>query len=104
VSVDLDAAVARARDLIEFANGLDEAGLSETARRSRVVARDLLELVDELRAERSARRAAQTNYDRALAVIGRRGYGERDVEPVAVPQSAVDDDVLALLARKWSDS
>jgi hypothetical protein len=83
--LDLDAAVARARDMLEFADGVEDAGHADTARRSRAVARDLLELADELRAERSARRAMQTNYERALAVIGRRGYGERDVRPVLVP-------------------
>jgi hypothetical protein len=69
---DLDAAANQARDLITFADGLEDVGLIDTARRSRVVARDLLEIVDQLRDERSARQAAQKSYERCLNVIGKR--------------------------------
>jgi hypothetical protein len=69
---DLAAAADRARALIAFTDGLEEAGLGETARRSRVVACDVLELVEALAAERSARKAAQENYQRCLIVLGRR--------------------------------
>jgi hypothetical protein len=68
---DLDAAVARAHELIAFADGLEDAGLIDTAHRSRVVARDLTEIADQLRAERSARSAAQANYERCLNILGR---------------------------------
>jgi thiamine monophosphate kinase len=70
--LDLEAAAAKAHALIDFADGLEDAGLAQTARRSRVVARLTLELVDELSAERSARRAMQTNYERCLSVLERR--------------------------------
>jgi hypothetical protein len=73
--IELDAIVARARDLLTFADGLEEAGLPEIARRSRMVARDVLELAEELTAERSARRSSQENYERARDVIARRETG-----------------------------
>jgi len=48
-----------ARDLIVFADGLEEGGLRVYAQRARSVARDLLQCAGELRAERSARVAIQ---------------------------------------------
>jgi hypothetical protein len=62
----------RARELIVFCDGLDEAGLHELARRSRVVARDLLEALTELEGERSARRAIQEQRDNAVNLLGKR--------------------------------
>ena len=52
-----------ARDLIAFADGLEEGGFRDYAQRSRVVARDLLTCASELRAERSARVAIQKQRD-----------------------------------------
>ena len=73
--VGLDEARERARALISFADGLADSGvkgLVETASRSRMVARDVLELADLVDAERSARVAAQANYARCLDVLARR--------------------------------
>jgi hypothetical protein len=70
--LDLAAAVERAHALTEFAHGLEEAGLIEVARRSRMVARDVLELAEALDAERSARRAMQANYERCMDVLSTR--------------------------------
>jgi hypothetical protein len=64
----------RARELIEFCAGLDEAGLHEVARRSRMVARDVLDLADGLAAERSARVAIQEQRDRLVEFIGKRAH------------------------------
>jgi hypothetical protein len=62
----------RARELIAFCDGFDEGGLyPEFTRRARMVARDMLELADQVDAERSARRAAQDGYRRALAILER---------------------------------
>jgi hypothetical protein len=49
----------RARELILFADGLEEGGLVAYAQRARVVARDLLQVAGELRAERSVRGSIQ---------------------------------------------
>jgi hypothetical protein len=68
---DLDTAVARAHELIAFCDGLEDAGQADTARRSRMVARDLIEIAEQLRAERSACSAAQANYERCLNILGR---------------------------------
>lgn len=59
--------VARAEALIHFADGLEEAGEAVFAARVRLVARDVLELVPMLEAERSARRAVQDRADRLQA-------------------------------------
>src|SRR5262249_33425553 len=61
-----------AHEAIEFASGLDEAGLREIGRHHRMLARELADTVGELRAERSARRAMQENYQRCLDVLGQR--------------------------------
>lgn len=53
-----------ARALILFADGMEEAGYSEYARRARVVAHATLELTDQLHAERAARRAVEDDRDR----------------------------------------
>lgn len=70
--LDVDACEGRAHELISFTEGLDEAGMHDTARRSRVVARDVLDLVVELRSERSGRVAMQANYKRCLDVLANR--------------------------------
>jgi hypothetical protein len=61
----------RARELIVWCDALTDAGLDETARRARMVARDSVELADTLDAERSARRALQERCERLQAIIGR---------------------------------
>jgi hypothetical protein len=58
-----------ARELIAFADGLDECGFNEIGRRSRVVARDALRLAEELKAERSTRQAIQEDRDRCLQLL-----------------------------------
>jgi hypothetical protein len=58
----------RAREMIVFCDGFDEGGLyPEFTRRARLVARDLLEVLDLLGAERSARVALQQRIDGLLA-------------------------------------
>ena len=69
-------AAQRANELIAFMNGFEEAGLPQAARLSRVVARDLLEVLDQLYAERSVRRAMQENYERCLSIIGKAAYDQ----------------------------
>lgn len=63
-----------ARELLVFADGVEDAGHPELARRSRSVARDALALAASLAAERSARIAIQADRDRLLAMMaaGRR--------------------------------
>jgi hypothetical protein len=53
-----------AEEFVVFCDGAEEGGLVEYARRGRVVARLLLEAVDELAAERSARQAFQERAER----------------------------------------
>lgn len=65
----LAAAGESARELITFADGVEDAGHPDLARRSRNVARETLWLLDQLSAERSARRAFQTSHDRLLAKL-----------------------------------
>jgi hypothetical protein len=59
----LELAEQAARELIAFADGAEEAGLVSYAQKSRAVARDLLSIAGELRAERSARIAIQKNCE-----------------------------------------
>jgi isopentenyl diphosphate isomerase/L-lactate dehydrogenase-like FMN-dependent dehydrogenase len=59
----------RARDLIVFADGVEEAGFRMYAQRARAVADDLLRVAGDLRAERSVRVAIQTERDRLRAMI-----------------------------------
>lgn len=58
-------AAQRARELVTFADGVGEI-YPELARRSRLVANDLLEIVDALTAERHARLTMQLDRDRLL--------------------------------------
>ncbi len=60
-----------AAELLVFADGAEEAGMTAYARRARNVARDTLWLIDELAAERSARQALQTARDRLLTMVGK---------------------------------
>jgi hypothetical protein len=59
----------RARDLVLFADGIEEAGLGHLARKSRAVARDVLSLVAELRDEQVARTKIQADRDRLLRML-----------------------------------
>jgi hypothetical protein len=61
----------RARDLVVFCDAIEEAGFPELASRSRLVAGDLLDALDMLDAERSARRALQERCERQQAILGR---------------------------------
>lgn len=72
--LDLDAIEARARALIEFADGLEDAGQEQTARRSRMVARDCVDVVEELRGLEGACRTLKQRNERALDLILARGY------------------------------
>ena len=58
-----------AAELIVFADGAEEAGLVDYARRARNVARETLWLVEMLDAERAARMAIQEARDRLLAMV-----------------------------------
>jgi hypothetical protein len=61
----------RARELITFADAVEDMGLEELARRSRLVASDLLEALNELDAERSASRALRERCEEQQAILGR---------------------------------
>jgi hypothetical protein len=67
-------AAAQARDLLTFAEALEDAGMTEAARRSRLVAQDCLWLVGLLADERSARAAMQAARDEAVDLLGQRAY------------------------------
>jgi hypothetical protein len=72
----------RALELIVFCDGLDDAGqFPDLARRARAVARDLLETLDMLEAERSARRAMQERCEAQQAILGERVYDAVDGRP-----------------------
>ena len=75
MALELGAAEQRARELWAWADGYEDTN-EQHARRCRMVARDVLELIPELEAERSGRRAMQENYQRALAVMETRLYRE----------------------------
>lgn len=64
----------RARDLIQFADGLDEGGFPHFAAKARMVARDSLDAVAELEAERSVRRALQERCERQQDILGKAVY------------------------------
>jgi hypothetical protein len=65
-------AAGRARELILFADGAEEAGLAGYARRARHVARETLWLTEQLAAERSAREAATREVARLRDLWTRR--------------------------------
>jgi len=74
--LDVDGAIARARELISFADGLDDAGYHETARRSRIVARDCLEIADAFISTHHAFLTAKARHAFCLDLIVERGYAE----------------------------
>lgn len=64
------AAAARARELLLFADGAQDAGVQpQLCMRARAVARELIWAVDELASERSARIAMQKQRDDCLKLI-----------------------------------
>jgi hypothetical protein len=63
----------RAEAFVQFCDGMEEAGLGEYARRGRVVADDLLQALQALDAERSARRAIQERAERLEELLLARG-------------------------------
>jgi hypothetical protein len=74
-TVGLAGARERARELVVFCDGFDEGGAyPEFARRARLVAGDLVEALDELAAERSARVALQARCETQQAILGKRAY------------------------------
>jgi hypothetical protein len=79
--LDLDTIEQRAREAISFGDGLEDGGMHQTARRLRLIARDVLELVPALKDERSGRMAMQANYKRCLDVLGQRA--DRGIEQAA---------------------
>ncbi len=62
----------RARDLIVFCDGLEHAGFQDFSQRARMVARDLLKAVHDLRMEQSARVAIQAERDRLRDMLSAR--------------------------------
>ncbi len=62
----------RARDLIIYADGAEQAGQVDFAQRARVVARDLLQALHDLRSERSVRRSFQAERDRLRNLLATR--------------------------------
>jgi hypothetical protein len=63
-------AVARANLLLTETELFREFGMGDIAATARTVALDALELVDQLEAERSARRALQARCEQLQAIIG----------------------------------
>jgi hypothetical protein len=63
---------ALARDFVTYCDGVEEGGSVDYARRGRVVADELRRALDELEAERSARRALQRRCDAQQEILGRR--------------------------------
>ena len=63
-----------AQELILFADGAEEAGLTVYAQRARAVARETIWLADELEQERSLRQALQRRCDTQQELLGKRVY------------------------------
>jgi len=64
----------RADALMAFADGVEQAGWADYARKARDVARDVHELAHQLTAERSARQALQARCDELQTIIGKAAY------------------------------
>jgi hypothetical protein len=84
---DLEAIATRARELWAWADGYEETN-AEHARRCRLVARDVGELIDAYQAEASGRRAMQANYERAMGIMSSRAYERM----LTIPVPAADED------------
>lgn len=89
--LDLDACGERSRELVTFADGLDDAGMHDSARRLRLASYDVAELISWLRAERSARVAMQAKYQRCLDVLTLRACPACTARATSVPAEAVDE-------------
>ena len=63
----------RAGTFVAFCDGAEEAGLVDYAQRGRMIARDLIEALDQLDSERSARRAMQERAERLEEILVSRG-------------------------------
>jgi hypothetical protein len=72
----IDGAEDRAKELLLFAGGFEEAGFPELARRASVVAGDCLEALAELEATRSAFAAVTADRDRWRDDRWRETHGE----------------------------
>jgi hypothetical protein len=68
-----DDARQRAEAFVEFCDGAEEGGLHEYARRGRAIAALLLEALEQLDAEHSARRAFQERVERLEELLLARG-------------------------------
>lgn len=66
--------VTRAWALLSRCGGIEEAGMPVMAAETRVLCRALLETIDELTAERSARIALQDRCNAQQAILGRAVY------------------------------
>lgn len=66
----------RAEHLMTFAAGLDDAGHPELARRARLAAYDVFELVDKLRSEQSVRRELQRRNAELERIVLKAVYQE----------------------------
>jgi hypothetical protein len=74
--VNIDRAETNARELILFADGVEEAGLRVYAQRARVVADDLLKIArTNCDPERSVRQSIQKERDRLRDILSSRGCG-----------------------------
>lgn len=67
-------AATNARTLIAETQYFDELGLTMLASRSRIVAADLVMLVEALQAERGVRRSLQARCERLQDLIGKAAY------------------------------
>jgi hypothetical protein len=63
----------RAQAFVSFCDGAEESGFRDYARRGRAVADDCLEALDQLDAERSARRALQERVEGLEEILLERG-------------------------------
>lgn len=81
--IDIDGARKRAQEFLHFSDGFEDAGHPELARRSRVTARDVIDLAGQLEAERSARVAIQRARDQAVAILAEHAHLETVARSVA---------------------
>lgn len=81
--VNAEAITTRARDLWSWADGYEETNATRAAA-CRVVARDVLDLIEAYEAEQSGRVAMQANYQRCLDLISSRAYERMLSMPVLV--------------------
>lgn len=76
-AVEPEEATQRAARLIEYADGLEEGGYDgPVCGRIRVVARDVLDLAEQLIATESAYLVLKARYEDCLTIIGKAAYEE----------------------------